>query len=40
MLIKEMKEKERPREKLEIYGPNILSDEELLAIILKTGTNK
>lgn len=28
----------RPREKLIKYGPNKLSDEELLAIILKTGT--
>ena len=38
MLIKEMNEKERPREKLNLYGANNLSDEELLAIILKTGT--
>ena len=37
MLIKEMKESERPREKLLNVGVNNLSDEELLAIILKTG---
>ena len=37
MLIKEMKESERPREKLLNIGVNNLSDEELLAIILKTG---
>ena len=38
MLIKEMKIEERPREKLLELGSNNLSDEELLAIILKTGT--
>ena len=38
MLIKEMKENDRPREKLLNIGVNNLSDEELLAIILKTGT--
>jgi DNA repair protein RadC len=31
---------ERPREKLKLYGPNRLSNEELLMIILKTGTKK
>ena len=38
MLIKEMNELERPRERLIKYGSKTLSDEELLAIILKTGT--
>ena len=38
MLIKDMKENERPREKLLKIGVNNLSDEELLAIILKTGS--
>ena len=38
MLIKEMKIEERPREKLLELGSNNLSDEELLAIIIKTGT--
>ena len=37
MLIKEMKEIERPRERLISFGPSILTNEELLAIILKTG---
>lgn len=31
---------ERPYERLEKYGTEVLSDAELLAIILKTGTNK
>ncbi|MBI4656745.1 MAG: DNA repair protein RadC [Elusimicrobia bacterium] len=35
--IKEMPRIERPREKLIRYGPEKLSDEELLAIILRTG---
>ena len=39
MLIKEMNLKERPRERLSIIGANNLKDEELLAIILKTGRN-
>ncbi len=38
MLIKEMKEEERPREKLIKYGANTLEDEELLAILLKNGS--
>ena len=38
MLIKEMKIEERPREKLLELGSDNLSDEELLAIIIKTGT--
>ena len=38
MLIKEIPLSERPRERLLKYGSNNLSNEELLAIILKTGT--
>ena len=38
MNLKEVPEKERPREKLLKYGRENLSDSELLAIILKTGT--
>ena len=38
MLIKEMNETERPRERLLKYGANTLTDEELLAIIIKTGS--
>ena len=37
MLIKEMKEDDRPRERLFKYGTSKLTNEELLAIILKTG---
>ena len=37
MLIKEMKEIDRPRERLMKYGASNLTNEELLAIILKTG---
>jgi len=36
--IKELPEGERPRERLEHYGPAALSVAELLAIILRTGT--
>ncbi len=36
--IKELPETERPRERLKEVGPNYLSDKEILAIILKTGT--
>ena len=35
--ITEMQENERPRERLLYYGPQSLSNEELLAIILRTG---
>lgn len=35
--IKELPEEERPREKLELYGPSALSDAELIAILLRTG---
>lgn len=40
MKIKELPINERPYERLEKYGPEILSDAELLAIILKTGTKE
>lgn len=36
--IKELPESERPYEKLELYGEQSLSNAELLAIIIKTGT--
>lgn len=36
--IKELPIDERPREKLYKYGPKILSDAELLAIIIRTGS--
>ena len=36
--MKELPELERPYEKLELYGEKILSNAELLAIIIKTGT--
>jgi len=36
--IKELPEDERPREKLLKYGADKLSDTELLAILLRTGT--
>ena len=36
--IKELPETERPYEKLELYGEKNLSNAELLAIIIKTGT--
>lgn len=38
--IKDIPNQERPRERLKKYGPNNLSNEELLSIILKTGTKK
>lgn len=36
--IKEMKEEYRPYEKCLAYGPEALSDQELLAVIIKTGS--
>lgn len=36
--IKHYPEEMRPREKLLLYGPEALSDQELLAILLQTGT--
>lgn len=38
--MKQLPESERPYEKLEMYGPNMLSNAELLAIIIKTGTKE
>lgn len=38
MKFKDIPEEERPRERLLMYGPENLSNEELLMIILKTGT--
>lgn len=40
MKIKELPEIERPYEKLELYGEKTLSNAELLAIIIKTGTKE
>ena len=39
MLIKEIPEVERPRERLIKYGVSNLSNEELLAILIKTGSH-
>ena len=38
--IKELPAVERPYEKLELYGPEKLTNSELLAIIIKTGTKE
>ena len=38
MKIKKLPISERPYEKLEMYGENSLSNAELLAIIIKSGT--
>ena len=38
--IKDMAEHEKPVEKLLIHGPHVLSDAELLAIILRTGSSE
>ena len=38
--IKQLPESERPYEKLEIYGEKMLSNAELLAIIIKSGTKE
>ena len=40
MKLKQIPESERPREKLIKYGKENLSDSELLALILKTGTKE
>lgn len=37
---KELPDEEKPRERLVMYGPSNLSNEELLMILLKTGTKK
>jgi DNA repair protein RadC len=36
-MVKEMPEEERPRERLISFGPTALSNEELIAILLRTG---
>ncbi len=36
--IKDLPKEERPYEKLELYGPEMLSSAELMAIIIRTGT--
>ena len=38
--MKELPMSERPYEKLELYGPEMLSNAELLAIIIKSGTKE
>ena len=38
--MKELPSSERPYEKLEMYGAETLSNAELLAIIIKTGTKE
>ena len=38
--IKQLPETERPYEKLELYGEKVLSNAELLAIIIKSGTKE
>ena len=38
--IKQLPETERPYEKMELYGEKVLSNAELLAIIIKTGTRE
>jgi len=40
LTIKELPETERPYEKMELYGEKSLSNAELLAIIIKTGTKQ
>ncbi len=38
--IKQLPETERPYEKMELYGETVLSNAELIAIIIKTGTKE
>lgn len=40
MRLKDLPQNERPRERLLKYGPEVLSNSELLAIVLRTGTVK
>lgn len=40
LTVKELPVSERPYEKCEVYGPGSLSDAELLAVILRTGTRR
>lgn len=38
MKIKDLPEQNRPRERFLKYGPRVLNDAELFAILLRTGT--
>ena len=38
ILIKDIPQEERPRERLLRYGAQVLSDAELLAVLIRTGT--
>lgn len=40
LTVKELPESERPYEKCERFGPEVLSDAELLAVIIRSGTKK
>ena len=40
LTVKDLPPSERPYEKCETYGPEALSDAELLAVIIRTGTRK
>ena len=40
MKIREMVKDERPREKMAMYGRQTLTNSELLAILIKTGTER
>lgn len=40
MRVKDLPSSERPYEKFELFGPNALSDAELLAIIIRSGSKK
>lgn len=40
MIIRELPMDERPREKMVMYGAGVLSNSELLAILVRTGTNR
>lgn len=40
MKFKNLPDEEKPRERLYFYGANVLSNEELVMILLKTGTKK
>ena len=40
LTVKELPESERPYEKCERFGPEALSDAELLAVIIRSGTKK
>ena len=40
MKFKELPTEDKPRERLKLYGVEVLSNEELLMILLKSGTKK